>query len=79
MLPCNEDQSLLALITEEYQKVSLGLQLLEQQQYYELNATARRLTTELRLEKKLSKACVKKGRICLTVLTLYKHETVKWI
>jgi len=26
-----------------------------------------------------SKACVKRGRSCLTVLTLYKHKTVKWI
>jgi hypothetical protein len=27
----------------------------------------------------LPPACIKKGRFCLTVLTLFKHETVKSI
>jgi hypothetical protein len=40
---------LLSVITEEYQKVSLGRQLLEQQQSDELNSAARRLLAESRL------------------------------
>jgi len=32
-----------------------------------------------RQNERIPKACVKRRRFCLTVLTLYKHETVKWI
>src|SRR5205807_4007230 len=50
----DEYQSLLALITKEYQKVSLGLQLLGQLQISELDATARLLIDKFRLEYKPS-------------------------
>src|SRR6266566_6191032 len=50
LLQADEYLPLLTVITKEYQKVSLGRQLLEQQQSYELNIAARRLIAESRWE-----------------------------
>lgn len=54
LLPWSEDKSLLALISREYQKVSLGLQLLEKPQHAELDAAARRLSDLLHPKNNLS-------------------------
>lgn len=53
MISWSEDKSLLALINREYEKVSLGVQLLEKLQQDELEATARQLADLLRPQKNL--------------------------
>lgn len=55
MLSWREGKSLLTLISEEYQKVSLGRQLLERMQYSELGTAAQRLNAALRSEEDPSK------------------------